>query len=144
MSTTRARRIRAAIAQRLTSATLDRRDGSDDKLRFLRISRRPETARERTFRITASVPSSKGTLQTSDDYRVEHTIEIFYALGPDVDDRVCDDAERFWWALETLQSADDGIIDSTPTPLGIEDGPNYSIARTSVVTRYRLDSSLVA
>lgn len=144
MSGTRARNIRAAIARVLTEATLDRRDGADDKLRYLRVSRRPDSARERTFRVVVAAQSQKGTLQTTDDYVVEHTIEIYYALGPDVEDRVCDDSERIWWGLETLQSEDGGINGTSVAPLGIEESANYHIARISVVTNYRLDSTLVS
>lgn len=141
--TTRARQIRADIVAAIAAATLDDRAGSGDRFTHLDVSRRPDGgARERSFRVIAAVPPHRGDLMSSSYFRAEFTVELYYSLGKGIDDRICDDAERFWWALETLQSRNDGIQNPQPAWLGVEETTHNAIARVSVTVEYRLDAAL--
>lgn len=145
MSGTRASTIRQNIVDAIKAVTLDQQAGSGDRFLHLNVSRRPDGgARDRSFRVFAAAPPARDDLQTADAFRVEFTVEIYYALANAIDDRVCDDLERFWWSLETLQSRNSGINISDPAPLGIEEGVHNWIVRVSVIVRYRLDSTLIA
>lgn len=144
MSGTRAKTIRAAIATGVRSVTLDARAGAADRFVHIESSRRLESARPRSFRVFASVPPHRSDLQTNDAYRVEFTVELYFELGQGIDDRICDDCERFWWVLETLQSIDSSIMLADPSHLGVEETQSNLIVRFSVVVTYRLDSALVA
>lgn len=145
MSGTRARVIRADVVAALEGAELDTRAGAADRLRFLNVPRRPESASERVFRVVVAAQPMKGRHNTCDDYNVEFTIEVYYALGPGIEDRISDDTERFWPALMAmqLQSRNDGIMDADPAPLGVEETPHNYIARVSLIVSYRLDSTLI-
>lgn len=145
MSGTRARQIRQDIVDAIKAVTLDQQAGAADRFLHLDVSRRPDTgARDRSFRVFAAAPPHRDDLQTCDAFRVEFTVEIYYALAHGIDDRVSDDLERFWWSLETLQSRNAGINACDPSPLGIEEGTHNWIVRVSVIVRYRLDSTLIA
>lgn len=144
MSGTRAKTIRANIISAIEAATLDTRVGVFDRFKHLALARRPESARERSFRCNLSSSPARDTLQTQDAYVVEYQVEIYYALAPDIEERVADDFERFWWALETLQSRNASINICEPNAFGIEETPSMYVARLTVVVRYRLDSSVLS
>ena len=142
MSGTRARSIRAIIVSALRGVTLDRRAGTEDRLRFLDVARKPESAQERTFRVITAAQPNKGDSNTCDDYQVEFTIEIYYALAPGAEDRISDDHERFWPSLLRLHQQD-AWMESQVAPLGVEETADNYIARVSVIATYRLDSTLL-
>lgn len=142
MSGTRARAIRALIATTLKGVVLDRRVGTEDRLKFYDHPKRPESAAERTFRVIVAAQPNKGPNNTCDDYQVEFTVELYYALGPAAEDRSADDHERFWPSLLRLQQQAEWI-DCTVSPLGVEVTDQNYIPRVSVIVTYRLDSTLL-
>lgn len=143
--TTRARLVRDTMATALCSVTLDQRAGSADKLKHLKSSRRPENgAPERTLRTKyALLPHRHGEFTTSDLFVIELQGEIYYALGSEAEDRAADDAERYWWVLETLQSQNAGIQLPEPSWLGTEETTHNLIATLSLVVAYRIDAALL-
>lgn len=144
MSGTRCSTIRSDAVAAIKAATLDQQAGDRDAFTHLDVSRRPESAPERSFRAFVNAPPHRDELQTCDAFVCELTVEIYYALGNGIDDRMCDDIERIWWALETLQSRNSGINSSEPSHLGVEETPRNYVVRISVVIRYRLDSSVLS
>ena len=79
--TTRARAIRETASSALSEATLDLRAGTADKLKDLKLPRRPENgAPERCFRIVFGLLPHRGDFISSDFFLIELTIEIYYAL----------------------------------------------------------------
>jgi hypothetical protein len=144
MGGTRARTIREDVATALATATLDRRVGVNDRLLWIKTSRRPESAPERAFRLVTSAPGSRDPrVMTADLFRLELMVELYYANGPDTEDRIQDDFERVWWLLETLHTVNAEIQQSDPAPLGVEETTNNTIARISLIILYRLDDTLV-
>lgn len=144
MPGTRARQIRRNIVEALVEIVFDHRAGTTDTLKFYDQPRPPEALPERTFRLPLTANPKRGDLQTTDNFQVEFTLEEFLSLAPGAESRACDDSERYWWVLETLQSRNDGIQGVFLTPLGIEDTRHNAICRTSIVVDYRLDSTLVS
>lgn len=144
MSGTRARQIRKDVATALQSAALDRRVGVNDRLLWIKTARRPESAPERAFRLVTAAPGSRDpNVMTSNLFRLELTIEIYYTTGDETEDRIQDDFERIWWLLETLHTVNAHIEHTDPSPLGVEETQNNTIARISLIVLYRLDDSLV-
>ena len=143
MSGTRAKTIRADIAAALSGVTLDPAARSSDKLTFLDVPRLPESARDRSFRVIVAAPPHLDDTLSGSMFRVEFTIEIFYALGPGIEDRICDDTERFWWALNTLQAVNADVQLPEPSTFGVEETPNNYIVRIGVVVRYRVSDSIL-
>ena len=143
MSGLRARSIRTLIVAAMKGAVLDKRAGTDDRMQWLNEPRRPAAARERTFRVITAAQPSKGAANTCDDYVVEFTLEIYYALTAEADDRCNEDHERFWPSLLRLANGDP-MLDVIVAPLGVEETAANYIARVSVIAHYRLDSTLFA
>lgn len=150
MSGTRGKLIRGHVVDAVRAAPLDARAGSDDRFQHLNVLVRPDSARERSFRVFFSILPHRDDTDTGACFRIELTIEFYYTLSPGVEDRAADDAERFWWALETLANQltdelrDAGVMISDPAWLGVEVTERLYIPRVSLVVRYRLDDALVS
>lgn len=128
----------------LREVALDARIGASDRLKELRSARRPDNgAPERTYRIMYGLGPARGDLITCDYFVCELTIELYYALTPGAEARSADDAERFWWVLETLQQRNDGIQACEPRWLGLEETQHNLVARISLVVAYRLDPTVI-
>lgn len=142
---TRARQIRADLASMLPMVPLDRRVGTQDRFKVFKAARRPEQGvPERSVRILTAAPGSRDPeLMTADSFRLELTLELYYALTPEAEDRIQDDFERLWWQLETLHTVNPCVDSSDPTPLGVEETNHNTIARISLVIRYRLDAAVI-
>lgn len=144
MPGTRASTIRADIGAIFAGLTLDHRAGSADKWKVLDVPRRPDTGvADRTARVIVAVPPRRSNVLSGDLFEVEFVVELYLALARGVDDRTCDDIERAWWGLETMQTRNAGIELSTPAHLGAEPTEHNLIVRLSVVVLYRLDSALI-
>lgn len=150
MSGTRASLLRQHYAAAIAQVTLDRRAGDGDRFVHLDVPRRPDGARERSFRVFFTVLPHRVDDDTGAAYRCEFTIELYYSLASGVEDRAADDAERFWWGVDTLLNPnnnatlrDVGVMISEPSWLGIETTDRMYVASLSIVVRYRLDDALV-
>ena len=128
----------------LKDVVLDQRIGASDRLKELRSARRPDNgAPERSYRIMYGLGPARGDYLTCDYFVCELTLEFYYALTPGAEARSADDAERYWWVLETLQTRNDGIQVVEPRWLGLEETQHNLVARLSLVVAYRLDAAVI-
>lgn len=150
MSGTRARTLRGHIVDAIREAPLDQRAGESDRFQHLDTPRTPDSARDRCFRVFVSVPPHLDDTDSGASYRVEFQIELLYTISPEAPDRACDDAERFWWALETFANQSTSVLRdldvklSSPAWLGVEVTERLYILRASIVAVYRLDDALIS
>lgn len=149
MSGTRGRAIRGHVVAAIREVPLDQRAGEADRFQHLDTARRPDACRERSFRVYFSVLPHRDDTDTGGAFVAELTIELYYPLGNATEDRASDDAERFWWGLETLadlsnELRDAGVMISDPAWLGVEVTERLYIPKVSLVVRYRLDDTLIA
>lgn len=141
----RASEARAHIATAVMAATLDTRAGVADRMVEIKVAQDPSSAAERSFRITCTTPPHRGTLTTCDAYVVDFELVVFYPWSPEVEDRVCDDAERIEEALadEALVALDADFVRAEVVPSGIATSAHLVTVRWSLVVYYRQDSAVV-
>lgn len=144
MPGTRASTLRAEVGAIFAGLTLDQRAGSADRWKVLDVPRRPANGvADRTARVIVATPPRRSDVLSGDLFEVDFQVELYLSLARGIDDRACDDIERAWWQLETMQSRNASVELSTPAHLGAEETDHNLIIRLSVVVLYRLDSTLI-
>lgn len=136
----RASEVRAALIAAVRALAPDARAGVNDRFVHVEQPRDPDTAQERTFRISlAAQPVKDDSLNTCDMTRGEWSLGIFYPWTPAMDDRIALDAERLDAALseDAMTAYDADFQHVVVTPTGVEETQQLVIARWSIVVRYR-------
>ena len=135
----RASDVRSAIITVVEAATVDTQAGPRDK--FVHVDtggRELEAAPDRVFRCVLTQPPRRTAVFTLDAYEVEYTVDIHYALGKQVEDRIAQDAEQVVFDLTSLNAQHQDLMNSSVQSGSVFDLDQLLVCRIPVLCTYRL------
>jgi hypothetical protein len=144
---TRASTIRAALVAAIEAANPDVRATRSDRFRHLDVgASRADVAPDRTFQLQlVAQPQRLGPSVGCDMFQAEWLCVFTYASSQTgVDDRISDDGERFWVAVELLSDTVTGLARVDVAPQGLSDAVDGVVESSfSIVATYRLAGAVV-
>lgn len=141
----RASEVRAAIAAAITALSAESPAGEGDRFVYIAtLSRDPDTAPGRSFRLALTTQPQRADLTTDDAWIVEYQLSVFYPASPDVEDRIGADAELIDIALERLHETNASINNVTCEPAGVDEiGVALLASRLYVVALFRQSEAIL-
>ena len=146
MSGTRASTIRAALIAAVEAATVDGQSHSHDKFHHVDDGQDvPAAMPDRMFSVRLIAQPIRISASSCDQFQAAYTIEVAYNASQDaISDRIADDSERLYLAIDTLDTSVPGIERIDIEPVGvIDDGTEQIRSAFNVAVTYRLASAVV-
>jgi hypothetical protein len=144
--------VRQAIVTALTAISTDDKASGRDKFVHLQSGQRDvESAVDRTFTLTLTAQPHRAETDAISTFEVEYMLTVFYVSVPGpasgeggAEDRMANDSERIYAAMDRLHSQNADINVCTVSPIGITDALGALKSQWSLVVGYRLTSGVEA
>lgn len=146
MSGTRASAIRAALIAAAEAATVDGQAHSRDRFTHVDDGQDgPATVPDRVFTCRLLAQPIRISASSCDQFQAVFQLAIVYNASQEaISDRISDDAERLYVALDTLDTSVAGLerVDIEPTGV-VDDGAEIIQSAFNIAATYRLAASVV-
>lgn len=144
--------VRTAIAAALSAISPDSRASRRDRFVYVQTGQREqESLVDRSFVLLLSSQPKRADSDAISTFVVEYQLSIFYSAtlglaneGGGAEDRIGEDSERVYAALDRLHTQSSDINACFPEPIGVVDQGGQLKSQWSVVVNYRLTSGVEA